>query len=183
MTPTRTSLPFEQREQTHRHFRVAALDRHLIDTASGKCGEYLLVLPPFGAECRLPVHIRLDAVAVADMDGGLAFQARACAMQSLDAPLADFRHVNVEGRLIELDHIDAIGFERAQLPGSANRRRRKPFHPVAVVVVGDRIDDRHRAGQGEFQLALGMLPRGLGLEACTRPLSRNCASTVGTIAL
>ena len=67
------------------------------------------------AERRLPVDIGLDAVAVADVDGGGAGQPRDRAVQRLDAPAGHLVHVDIERRLVELDHVDAVGFERARL--------------------------------------------------------------------
>ena len=76
--------------------------------------ENLLVLPPLAAERRLPVDVGLDAVAVADVHGGGAFEPVDGAVQRLDAPVRDLVHVDVERRLVELDHVDAVGFERAR---------------------------------------------------------------------
>ena len=69
-------LALEQREQLERHLGVAAFDRHLADAACRQRRENLLVLPPLAAERRLPVDVGLDAVAVADVDGGGAVEAR-----------------------------------------------------------------------------------------------------------
>jgi len=54
---------------------------------------------------------------------------------------------------------------------------------VAVIGVGDGVDDGHRAGQGEFQLARGMGAGDAGLVGMDAALSRNGATTCGTIAL
>ena len=80
-------LAVEQRQQAHRHPRVAAFDRDLIDPALRQRRKDLLVLPPFAAERRLPVDIGLDAVAVADVDGGGAGEPLDRAVQRLDAPV------------------------------------------------------------------------------------------------
>ena len=77
-------------------------------------GKDLLVLAPLAAERLLPVDVRLDAVAVADVHGGGAFEPVDGAMQRLDAPAGHFVHVDVEGRLVELDHVDAVGFSSAR---------------------------------------------------------------------
>src|SRR5262249_29638267 len=91
-----------------------ALDRNLIDAAFGESGKNLLVLPPFAAERILPVDVGLDAVAVADVDGGGALKPIDGAMQRLDAPAGDFAHKDVESRLIELDDVHAVLFQRAR---------------------------------------------------------------------
>ncbi len=71
----------------------------------------------------------------------------------------DVVHVDVEGRLVELDHVDPVGSERARLLVQALGERHRQLHAVAVVAVGDRVDDRHRAGQGELELPLRMRAR------------------------
>ena len=65
-------LALEQADQLDRHVRIAAFERDLVDPARRERGEGLLVLAPMLAERRLPVVVGLDAVAVADMDGGRA---------------------------------------------------------------------------------------------------------------
>ena len=126
MTPTQHVLAFEQREQVHRHARVLRLDRHLLDAARGERREDLLVLPPLAAERRLPVEVRLDAVAVADVDGGGAGEAFGRAVQRLDAPVLHLVHVDVEGRLVELDDVDAVRLAAPAPPRSGARRRPSP---------------------------------------------------------
>ena len=126
------------------------------DAACRKRRERLLVLPPLAAERRLPVDIGLDAVAVADVHGGLALEAVDRAVQRLDAPGRDLLHVDVERRLIELDHVDAVGLERARLLIEQVGEGERHLHPVAVVLVGDRVDDGHRPGHGDLELARGM---------------------------
>ena len=66
--------------------RMDALERNLLDLALRQRRENLLVLAPLAAERVLPVDIGLDAVAVADVHGGGAFEALDGAMQRLDAP-------------------------------------------------------------------------------------------------
>ena len=69
----------------------------------------LLVLSPFGAKGGLPVDVRLNTITVTDMHCRGAAQPSIGPLQGVDAPRRDLVHVDVEGRLIELDHIDAIG--------------------------------------------------------------------------
>lgn len=51
---------------------ILALQRDQIDIGGLKLREGFFILPPFGAQRLLPVGIGLDAIAIADMDGGLA---------------------------------------------------------------------------------------------------------------
>ena len=73
--------------------------------------------------------------------------------------VGDLVHVDVERRLVELDHVDAVGFERARLRVEQIGEGERHLHPVAVVLVGDGVDDRHRAGHGDLELALGVRAR------------------------
>src|SRR5947208_6821460 len=100
--------------------RVGAFERDLVDTARRQGREDPLILPPFGAEARLPIDIRLDAVAVADVDRGLAGEALGGAVQRVDAPGDDVVQIDVEGWFVELDYIDP---ERRQLAGRAGGAR------------------------------------------------------------
>ena len=59
-------------------------------------------------------------------------------VQRLDAPAGDLVHVDVERRLIELDHVDAVGRERARFLVEQAGERHRHLHAVAVVAVGDR---------------------------------------------
>ena len=77
-------------------------------------------------------------------------------MQRLDAPGPDLVHVDIERRLIELDDVDAVGFERAGLGIEQVGEGERHLHPVAVVPVGDGVDDGHRPGHGDLELALGV---------------------------
>ncbi len=78
------------------------------------------------------------------------------AFQRTNAPGGDLVHVDVEGRLIELDDIDAVGLQRARLLVEQFREGHRQGGFVAVVPVRDRIDDRHRTRQGEFQFSRGV---------------------------
>ena len=151
--------------------RIAAFERDLVDAARRDGGEGLLILPPMVPERRLPVGVGLDAIAVADVDRGLAFQPLRRALERGDPPILDVAHVDVEGGLVELHEIDA---ERRQFMRLLVQRRGESVREggaVAVVLVGDRIDDRHRAGKREFQFALGVGARGARLGAMDRALA------------
>ena len=89
-------------------------------------------------------------------------------MQRLDAPGRGGVHIDVEGRLIELNHIDAVGGEPARFLVEQIGERHRELDAVAVMFVGDGVDDRHRAGQGEFELARGMRAREPRLAAHAR---------------
>jgi hypothetical protein len=101
--------------------------------------EDLLVLRHSLAQRLLPVEVGLDAVAVADVHDLLhALQSLDADVQRLDAPLLDVVHVDVEGRLVELDHVHAVLLERARLLVQQLRERQRELLLVAVVPVGDR---------------------------------------------
>ena len=76
-----------------------------------------------------------------------------------DAPVGDLAHVDVEGGLVELHHVDADRLELARLLVERGREGEGEVAPAAVMLVGDGVDDRHRAGQRELELAAGMRPR------------------------
>ena len=131
-----------------------AFQADLLDGAGGQRREHLLVLPPLRAQRLLPVDIGGDAVAVADVNGRRAAETLGRAFQRRHAPGGGVFHIDIEGRLVELNHIHAIGLQRQRLlvqqPGKGHRQ----LYAVAVVAVGDGVDDGHRAGQGELDLAL-----------------------------
>ena len=77
-------------------------------------------------------------------------------MQRLDAPGRGLFHVDVERRLIELDHIDAVGFERAGLGVEQVGEGERHLDAVAVVLVGDGVDDGHRPGHRDLEFLRGM---------------------------
>src|ERR1700742_2609413 len=98
-----------------RNFGVAAFQRDLINGAGRQDGKCLLVLPPFGAKRAFPIDVRLDTVAVTDVYRPGAAQSLSSSLQGGNSPRRDLFHVDVEGRLIELDGINAIALQRAGL--------------------------------------------------------------------
>ena len=149
-------LALEEPDQLDRHARIAAFERDLADAAPGQRGKGLLILAPMLAEGRFPVGVGLDAVAVADVDGGRAGEPLGGPFEGGDAPVLDLAHVDVEGRLVELHHVDA---ERRELVRLLVQRRGEGVgerRAVAVMLVGDGVDDGHRTGQGELELAPGV---------------------------
>ena len=97
--------------------------------------------------------------------------------------LDDLVEVDVEGGLVELDHVDADRLQLARLLVQQLGKGHRHRDAVAVMRVGDRVDDRHRPGQGEFEPALGMGagdPRLRGVDRL--PRRRSGPVTVGTIA-
>ena len=62
-------------------------------------------------------------------------------------------HVDVEGGLVELDHVDAVLLQRARLLVEQLGERHRQLHLVAVVPVGDGVDDGHRPGHGDLDLS------------------------------
>ena len=87
------------------------------------------------------------------MDRGGAGEAVDGAVERLDAPLLDGVHVDVEGGLVELDGIDAVGLQRARLLVEEVGEGHGHLGAVAVVPVGDGVDDGHRPGHGDLELA------------------------------
>ena len=92
--------------------------------------------------------LAVNAVAVADVHGGRRGDALDGAVQRLDPPVGGLVHVNVEGRLVELDHVDAVGREPARFLVEQAGERHRHLHAVAVMGVGDGVDDGHRARAG-----------------------------------
>ena len=104
------------------------------------------------------------------------------AFEGRDAPVLHVAHVDVERGFVELHDVDA---ERGEFMRLLVQRRREDvgeLDSVAVMVVGDRVDDRHRSRQGEFELALGVPRAALASAAWTEPLRRIGPVTVGTSA-
>ena len=98
------------------------------------------------------------------------------ALQRLDAPVGDLVHVDVEGGLVELDHVDAVGLQRPGFLVEQFGKGERHLDAVAVILVGDGVDDGHRAGQGEFQLVrgVGAGDAGLvGMDAALQPQRRH----------
>ena len=141
-------------QQGQRHLRARALERDLVDAARVQRREYLLVLAPLAAEGLLPVEVLLDAVAVADVRRRRALQSVDGLVQGLDAPVLHVLREDVEGGLVELDHVDAGLLELAGLLVQDLREGHGHLRPAAVVGIGDRVADGHRAGQGELQFLL-----------------------------
>jgi hypothetical protein len=155
--------------------RIAAFQRDLIDGAGGEHGKRLLVLAPFRAEPCLPLPVGIDAVAVADVHRRGAAESGDGAIQRRDAPGLHVVHVDVVGRLVELDHVDARGLELARFVVQQRRERHGERRPVAVVLVGHGIDDGHGAGQGELELPRRVCAgeAGLGLVHRSRACHRS----------
>jgi hypothetical protein len=161
-------LAGQQLHQVGRHMGVDAFQAHLVDAAAGKRGEHRLVLAPFVAQGALPVGIGLDAVAVADVHRRRAGQALRRALERLHAPVGGILHVDIEGGLVELDDVHAIGLKRQGLLveqlGEGEGHLDPSFGITAVEAVRHGVDDGHRAGQGELQLLLRVRTRQLCLE-------------------
>ena len=152
-------LPAQELEQADRDMRVDALDRHLVEAARRQRRENFLVLPPFRAQRVLPVDIGLDAIAVADVHCSAAFEPFDGAVQRIDAPALHVVHVDVEGRLVELDHVHALGFQRQRLLVEQLGEGHRQLDFVTVVRVGDGVDDGHGAGHGDLESATRVGPR------------------------
>ena len=88
-------------------------------------------------------------------------------------------HEHVVGRLIELDHIDAVGLQRQGLLIEQLGKGHRKLFAAAVVGVGDSVDDGHRAGQRELQLLCGVRPRDLRFKGMHAPLQPDRAHHLG----
>src|SRR5207244_9543459 len=101
----------------------------------------------------LPVRVGLDPVAVADVDDRPAGKPFHRAVQRLDAPVTHLVHVDVEGRLVELDHVHAHGGELARFLVDERGEGEAELGAAAVVGVVDGVHHRHRTGHGELDPA------------------------------
>ena len=86
------------------------------------------------------------------------------ALQRLHAPLGGVLHVHVEGGFIELDDVHAVGLQGQRLLVEQLGEDEGHLDLVAIEAIGDRVDNRHRPGQRELELALRVRPRELRLE-------------------
>ena len=94
------------------------------------------------------------------------------ALQRLDAPVRDLVHEHVEGGLVELDDIDAVGLQRQRFLVQQFGKGERHLDAVAIMAVGHRVDDGHRAGQREFQFVFGMGAGDAGLVGMDAALQR-----------
>src|SRR5690625_5644052 len=131
--------------------RVMAFERDDIDARLPEPGERLLVLTPLRPQGLLPVRIGLDAVAVADMNSRFAFQAFSGSLQRRNAPALDVVEEDVEGRLVELDDVDAGGRELLGLLIEDRREFPGEISAAAVVRVVEGVDHGHGPGQGRSE--------------------------------
>ena len=95
----------------------------------------------------------------------------------------DLMHEHVEGRLVELDDVDAVGLQRARFLVEQIGEGKRHFHFVAVMRVGDGVGYRHRAGQGDLQLTLGMGAGVARFGLVHAALEPSAPRTTGTMAL
>ena len=166
-------LALQHRQHAQGHARPGTLQRDLIDRAPGEHRKGLLVLPPLVAERALPVDIGLDAVAVADVHGGLALEPLGRALQRLDAPGRHLVQIDVVRRLVELDHVHAHCFQLARLLVQDLRELHGERGAVPVVLVRQRVHDRHRPGHGELQRARRVGARVRGFRRVNRAAPRD----------
>ena len=77
------------------------------------------------------------------------------ALERGNAPVAHLVEVDVERRLVELDHVDACGLDLARLGVEDLGEGACELLAAAIVGVEQRVDHRHRAGQRELDAAVG----------------------------
>src|SRR5688572_16524923 len=141
-------------EHAHVHPGRRAFDRHLVDAASREQRQRHAVVAPVGI-LRFPGNHERGAVAVTDVHRLDRLDAVHALLQRLDAPLLNLVEVNVEARLVELDHVRAGVGQLARFgvedPGEAHRQRL----PIgAVVLVGDLVGNGYRPGQRHLEAAV-----------------------------
>src|SRR5262245_64138466 len=73
-------------------------------------------------------------------------------MERLEPPGLHLVHVALEGGPVELAHVEAARLQLARLLVEDPSELHRQPPPVAVVLVGERVDDRHRSGHGELEL-------------------------------
>ncbi len=94
------------------------------------------------------------------MDGRRAGHAGDGGLEGPDAPALDLVEIDVEARLVELDHVGPRGGQGARLRvQKAGKAHRLALLVAPVVLVQCRVDDGHGSGQGDLHRAPGV---GLG---------------------
>jgi len=83
----RYPIPPDELDELEGNVGVDALERDDVDRRLLQQRERLLVLPPLGPERLLPLVVRLNAVALADVHGGLRAQALGCTFERSHAPV------------------------------------------------------------------------------------------------
>src|SRR6202521_3060453 len=161
--PDQYVLSRKKAQKLERDSRVGAFERNLTDRRLRQQREGLLVLPPLRAEGGFPVDIGFDAVAVTDMDRGTAFEPLGGTLEGGDAPGPHFVEIDVERRLIELDHVDPSGLDGTRLFIEDFRKSPGELFPASGVVVVKGVDHGHRSRQGEFHPAPGLAAQEMGV--------------------
>lgn len=168
-------LATDQLDQLHRHVGVVAFQRDDIDVGLLKLGEGFFVLTPFGAQGVLPVGVGLDAVAVTDVDGGLALEAFDRTLQRGDAPFIHFIEEHVEGWFIELDDVDACRFEFLGFLVEDLGEFPRQLLAALVMAIEEGVDHGHRARQCPLDRLIGLRAQELGIFDEHRLLARDRA--------
>ena len=102
----------------------------------------------------------------------LAFQPFGRPLQGGDPPVVGLVEEDIEGRLVELDDVDADGL---QFPGFlVEDAGELPGQLFAALIVGvvEGVDHRHRPRQGPFDRLIGLRPQELRVLDEDRPGSR-----------
>lgn len=150
-------LAADELDQVHRDVRVLAFQGDDVNAGFLQLGERFLVLQPFRTQGFFPVGVGLDAVTVADVYGGFAFQPFDGPFQGGDTPIIHFFKEDIECRFVELDDVHTSGFQfpgflvedLGEFPGQ--------FFAALVVAVVQRVDHRHGTRQCPFDGLLGLL--------------------------
>ena len=126
------------------------IQRHLPHAAGVDPREDPLVLAPGVAERLLPPDVGLDAVAVADVDHGRA-PGRAAHAPTPAGPSRGPRQEHVERRLVELDHVDAVGLDLQRLGVQQLGEAPSPCRRGCRMTVGDGCRRWSSGGQRDLE--------------------------------
>ena len=154
--------------------RVIALQADLLDAALGQGRKDSFVLTPLLAQRHFPVVVGLDAVAIADVNGGSAGQVLGRDLQCGHAPVGRLLHVNVEGRLVKLDDVHAIGLQRQRFLVEQFGKSHGHFDFVAVKTICHGVHNGHGAGQGELDFFAGVRAQQSGLGRMNTAFEAQC---------
>ena len=155
--PEHDFLAADELDEVHRDMGVLAFQRDDVDGGPLQKRERLLVLPPFRPEGRLPVGVRLDPVAVADVHGCLRTQPFCRPLQRRHSPVLHLIEEDVECGLVELDDVDPRRLEFFRFLVEDRRELPSQLLAALVVAVVERVDHRHRTGECPLDRLVGLL--------------------------
>ena len=138
---------------------MTKLETDSLDAGLHQGGENRFILAPLGAQGLFPLNIRLDAVAVANVNRCDAAEPLRGPLERAHAPVRRVLHVDVESRFVKLNDVDAVRLQGQRLLVQKRRKGKGHGHLVAVEAVRHGIDDGHRAWQRELDLVARVRPQ------------------------